>query len=42
VPRRGFIDRYVEGVIYPVRYTNQVRAACAAIVITSWVVGYLR
>jgi Protein of Unknown function (DUF2784) len=42
VPTRGFVDRYVEGVIYPAKYTNEVRAACAVIVITSWVVGYLR
>jgi len=42
VPTRGFVERYLEGVIYPAQYTHQVRAACAVVVITSWVVGYLR
>jgi len=37
---RGFIDRYIEGVLYPERYTRllQVLAACAVLV--SWV-GFL-
>jgi hypothetical protein len=39
VPARGFMDRYVDDVIYPARYTNQVRLACAVIVLTSWLLG---
>ena len=32
----GFINNYVEGVIYPAHYTNLVRLACAAVVLISW------
>jgi Protein of Unknown function (DUF2784) len=41
VPVRGFIDRYVENVIYPAQWTNQVRLASAIIVVMSWLIGYL-
>ncbi|GAA4702663.1 DUF2784 domain-containing protein [Phytohabitans rumicis] len=34
---RGFIDRYIEGVIYPERYTHLVQALVAATVLASWV-----
>lgn len=34
---RGFIDRYVTGVIYPEQYVTQVRLAVAAVVLLSWV-----
>lgn len=33
----GFIDRYVEGVLYPARYTAAVRALAALVVLVSWV-----
>jgi hypothetical protein len=33
---RGFIDRYIEGVIYPARYTGLVRVLVAL----SWALGY--
>jgi Protein of Unknown function (DUF2784) len=39
IPTRGFMDRYVENVIYPARYTNQVRLGCAVIVVGSWLLG---
>lgn len=32
----GFVDRYIEGVIYPERYTPLVRAAIAAAVLVGW------
>ncbi|HEY1488296.1 MAG TPA: DUF2784 domain-containing protein, partial [Micromonosporaceae bacterium] len=38
----GFIDRYVENVIYPARYTPIVQALVALIVIASWVLAYRR
>lgn len=38
---RGFIDRYVQNVIYPARFTRLVQAAIAVLVIVSWVL-YLR
>lgn len=34
--RGGFIDRYVEGVIYPERYTPHVRALVVALVLISY------
>jgi hypothetical protein len=33
----GFIDHYLEGVVFPERYTPAVLAAVAAVVLTSWV-----
>jgi hypothetical protein len=33
----GFIDRYIEGVIYPARYTGLVQAIAAALVLLSWI-----
>ena len=32
----GFIDRYVEGVIYPERYTGLLRALIAVAVLVGW------
>lgn len=32
----GFIDTYVEGVIYPQRCVDQVRAGAALVVLLSW------
>jgi Protein of Unknown function (DUF2784) len=34
---RGFIDRYLTGVIYPARYLHQVQLFAAALVLVSWV-----
>lgn len=39
---RGFIDRYIEGVLYPERYTNLLRVLAAVVVLGSWLGGYLR
>jgi len=32
----GFIDRYIEGVIYPPQYVNEARFAVALIILVSW------
>lgn len=37
---QGFIDRYVEGVIYPQQYTHVAQALAAVAVLASWI-GYL-
>lgn len=37
----GFVDTYIEGVIYPERYVNEIRALVAAVVLASWV-GWLQ
>lgn len=37
---RGFIDRYVEGVLYPERYAGLMQALAAAAVFMSWA-GFL-
>jgi hypothetical protein len=34
----GFIDRYVEGVLYPARLTSLVQALSAALVLACWLV----
>jgi hypothetical protein len=36
VPRAGFIDRYIEGVLYPERYTSLLRALVAVMVVVGW------
>src|SRR5262245_2485728 len=38
----GFIDRYIEGVLYPARYTVLLQALAAATVFASWVGVYVR
>jgi hypothetical protein len=38
----GFVDRYLENVIYPPRYVNEARALVALVVLVSWVGAYLR
>lgn len=38
----GFIDTYIEGVIYPERYTALLQALVAAAVAVSWAVAGLR
>lgn len=40
LPASGFIDHYIEGVIYPEEYTNLVRLAIAALVLASYA-GYV-
>jgi hypothetical protein len=37
----GFIDTYVEGVLYPQRYVAEARAVAAVVVLVSWV-GFVR
>ncbi|WP_329108439.1 DUF2784 domain-containing protein [Micromonospora sp. NBC_01699] len=39
---QGFIDRYVEGVLYPAHLTALAQALLALTVLTSWTVFYLR
>lgn len=34
---RGFIDRYIEGVLYPERYTGLMQAVAAAAVLVSYI-----
>lgn len=41
LPASGFIDYYIEGVIYPEEHTNLARLGVALLVLVSWV-GYLR
>ncbi len=41
-PTRGFIDRYLTGVIYPARYVDLVRIAVALVVLVSWIGWYHR
>lgn len=33
----GFIDTYIEGVLYPERYVAEARAVAAVVVLVSWV-----
>ncbi|MDR8409516.1 DUF2784 domain-containing protein [Nonomuraea sp. 3-1Str] len=40
LPRSGFIDHYIEGVIYPEQYSGVVRLALAAVVTVSYA-GYV-
>lgn len=37
----GFIDRYVKGVFYPVRYEHETQALVLLIVVGSWIVAYV-
>jgi hypothetical protein len=39
---RGFIDRYIEGVVYPARYTGLIDALVGLVVIGSWLFAYRR
>jgi hypothetical protein len=41
-PAVGFVDRYIEGVLYPERYTRLMQGLAAAAVLISWVGIYLR
>lgn len=38
----GFIDRYIEGVLYPAQYTAPLQVLAGALIGTSWVVWYWR
>jgi len=38
----GFIDRYIEGVLYPERYTRLLQVLAAVLVAVSWLGAYLR
>jgi hypothetical protein len=38
----GFVDRYIEGVLYPERYGRLVQALGALVVAVSWAGAYLR
>lgn len=38
----GFVDRYVEGVVYPERYTTLLRALAATAVVAGYVLLYRR
>ena len=40
--REGFIDRYVEDVVYPGSLTGPVRAAVALVVVLSWLLVWRR
>lgn len=40
--RGGFIDRYIEGAIYPEDYTPLLRAVAAALIVLGWTVLYIR
>jgi hypothetical protein len=40
--RGGFVDHYIEGVIYPERYTSLLRALVALLVAVGWVGVYRR
>ncbi len=39
---KGFIDRYVTGVLYPARYEALVRVLVAVVVLVSWAGAYVR
>jgi hypothetical protein len=41
VSTAGFIDRFVEGVIYPQQYTRLLQALAVVIIAGSWVGAYL-
>jgi Protein of Unknown function (DUF2784) len=42
IPTAGFIDRFVEGVLYPERFTGLLQMLAAVLVAVSWVGAYLR
>ncbi len=42
LPPGGFIDHYIEGVIYPERYTILLRWLVAIAIIVSWLGCYVR
>jgi hypothetical protein len=42
LPPTGFIDHYIEGVIYPQRYAGLIQGMVAVAVTVSWLGAYLR
>lgn len=42
LPAAGFIDHYLEGVVYPAEYTLQIQVAAALLVVVSWVLLWRR
>jgi hypothetical protein len=38
---RGFVDTYIEGVLYPARYAGQARVLAATLIMLSWLGVYL-
>jgi hypothetical protein len=40
-PTQGFVDRYLDNVLYPERYLAEVRFAVAAVIAVSWLGAYL-
>lgn len=40
LPASGFIDHYIEGVVYPEHYTNVARTVLAVVILFSWA-GYV-
>jgi hypothetical protein len=38
---QGFVDRYLDNVLYPERYLDEVRLAVAAVIAISWLGAYL-
>lgn len=42
LPASGFIDHYLEGVVYPERYTGLIQGSAAVVVLVSWVGAYRR
>jgi Protein of Unknown function (DUF2784) len=37
----GFVDGYIEGVLYPAQYAGYVRMLAGAVIVVSWLGGYL-
>lgn len=42
LPASGFIDHYLEGVVYPERYTGLIQGTAAVVVLVSWLGAYHR
>ncbi len=42
LPPSGFIDHYIEGVIYPQRYAGLIQAVVIVAVVLSWLGAYAR
>lgn len=38
---RGFVDAYIEGVLYPERYSGQARMLAGVVILISWLGAYL-
>jgi hypothetical protein len=42
LPASGFIDHYLEGVVYPERYTGPIQGVAAVVALVSWLGAYHR